>query len=309
MMDGIGDMSLSDDEKRHVIEVLDCCDHALQAKPSLALIFDATCRASLRERLLSASSRSDVSYPGAYVAPYGETLSTVDFPQGYQDRLENGARVLLPRMSCGDRQQLIERLRGSACCSGEEELLLAHGFAVEFGEDAIVANKGESAERRPEFLVVHDGLSVAVEAKGLMDSYQIRVSNKYAIRSGQVSWFTFAGPNRDLSRLRSAVLKKIRARQSSHPMVLCLTQYTAWPPAPDGAGTLAEIARDPAEFNVSQELLPLGLVYVCRRILQGIWFNQHARQMHEISEGCTRRIRSALQGAFFPRADGRLLSD
>lgn len=301
-------MSLSDDEKRHVIEVLDCCDRALQAKSTLAAIFDDTWRAFLRKRLLSASSMCDVSYPGAYVAPDRETLGTPDFPKGFQDRLENGARVLLPKMPSGDRQQLVERLRGAGCCSAEEELLLAHGFAVEFGEDAIVGNEGESGERRPEFLVVHDGLSVAVEAKGVMDSDEIRALNEYAIRSGQMSWFTFGDPDRDLSRLRSAVVKKILAKQSSHPMVLCLTQYTPWPSAPEGAGMLAEIARDQGQFNVSQELLPLALVYVCQRILQGIWFNQHVQQMHHLGEGCTRRIRSALHEAFFPRADGRLLS-
>ena len=115
--------------------------------------------------------------------PLFETLGL--FPSCYQHRLEEGAVILLPKLSQIEKNHLIKRMHGDGCLSAEEELLLARGFALQFGIDSIEAPQSDPSKPRPEFIVNISGKKIEIEAKGLLDSQQVQQLNQSARTLGQ----------------------------------------------------------------------------------------------------------------------------
>ena len=97
-----------DPEYRKFVELqLDECDAALADKPNLAAIFDEQWRKEHRERMLNADSQFDVWYPSTYAKPHQDGF----YPTDYQQRLEEGADVLLPLLGGAEKNHLIQRMR------------------------------------------------------------------------------------------------------------------------------------------------------------------------------------------------------
>ena len=77
---------------------LDKCDAALLDKPNLSSIYDGNWRKDLRKKALSAQKHGEVTYGAmGYAAPFFEEIGKC--PRCYQSRLEEGACVLLPKIS------------------------------------------------------------------------------------------------------------------------------------------------------------------------------------------------------------------
>ena len=197
-------MYLTPEEKAQKKTNFDKCDAALVDKPILASIYDRDWRKTLRERALSAQRHGELGYGAmGYAAPIFEEIG--QYPRCYQSRLEEGASILLPKLSDRDRKHLIERMRKSNPTSAEEELLLARGFSLEFGKDAIHTAAGDPSKPKPEFYVSVEGQSIAIEAKGLLDSKTVRDLNKFSINSGQYYWISVDPSIGDPSHVRRAL--------------------------------------------------------------------------------------------------------
>ncbi len=280
---------------------LDKCDKALADKPNLASIYNPQWREKFRKELLSKEDVSEVAYPSAYSIPIFEDLGL--FPKCYQYRLEEAAGIFLPKLSTAQRNHLIARMRGDGCLSAEEELLLARGFALEFGSDAIVVPTGNGPI--PEFTVNTNGYKIDIEAKGLLDSGRVRMLNETARQTGQNFWFSDESIN-DIERVKNAIVDKINKIDESKPCIIVFTQYTAWPDVRDSISLLRDIALNPLkpDYSIQQNKISLVIAYVFQRLLQGIWFNSSETARLNISQELRERLRRAVKNSFYPCPDG-----
>lgn len=285
--------------RQFVDRQLDECDAALADKPNLAAVFDPEWRKQHRHKMLNAASPADVSYPSSYAKPHNDMF----YPPDYQQRLEEGAAVLLPKLDAGEKKHLMTRMRGSGCLSAEEELLLARGFAREFGNDAISFPHVKKGQDVPEFHVAVADRTIEIEAKGLIDEQEVRELNDYAIRSGQNSWFTFSQSIGDIGRLRAAVAKKLLTKETGDARVLVLTQYTAWIKPTEGVPLIRTMAIDPDRFGIPANRHALAIAYVTGRWIAGVWFNASVAERVRLNTASWERVRSAIRGSFYPRAD------
>lgn len=284
-------------------KILDKCDEGLKDKPKLASIYNQTWRKKFRKKLLEAKTLSDLSFPGAYGGPYFfEGLGF--YPQDYQDRLEEGANILLPKLNESDKHNLTKRLRGVGSCSAEEELLLARGFALEFGVNAIKGPNDNPSSPRPEFWISVEGQSIAVEAKGLLDSKTVRDLNESSVSSGQYYWISVDPSIGDPSHVRSALAKKILKSSVHSPCVIVLTLYGAFDFLV-GIDLARQMAMTPANFAIPEEAYPLAVALVSGpRCVQGVWLNLSVAQRMGISEQTKEQIHTAVKSSFWPRPDG-----
>ncbi len=300
-------MDLTPDDKIQIEANFDKCDAALLDKPILSSIYDENWRRALREQALSARKHGEVTYGAmGYAAPFYEEIGQC--PKCYQSRLEEGADILLPRLSSGDREHLEKRMRGDNPTSGEEEILLARGFAFVFGVNAIRGPNGNPSFPRPEFWVSVEGQSIAVEAKGLLDSKSVRDLNRCSICSVQGYWISgdpsIGAPN----HVRSALAKKILKSSVHSPCVIVLTLYGAFDFL-TGIDLARQLAVKPSDFNIPKGKYPLALALILDRFVCGVWFNSCAAERARISNEIKERVRTAVKNSFWPRPDGVFLHE
>ena len=298
-------MPLSEDDRKYVNNVLDECEKALEDKPALASIFDEGWRQELRSRLLSANGIRDVGFPTAYDAYHMQRI----VPGDYQYRLDEGARIVLPKLSKGDRNHLIQRLSAGNGLSAEEELLLARGCALQFGEDVIKAPQAQKGQSRPEFLLRLGSIEIDIEAKGLLDSQQVRGLNEATIQAGQTCWITCDPAINDPRRVREAVLEKLRRPCQGQAKVVVLTQYTPWPELSQAIPLLRSMAVEPIAFELEPEQYALTIAFVSWRCLNAVWFNDSVAQAVGVDDDTREQIREAIKKSFYPRDDGILFNE
>ncbi len=293
-------MALTPEYKKFVESQLDECDEALSDKPYLAAIFDAQWRAEHRQTMLNAASPADVWYPSSYAKPHND----MTYPPDWQRRLEEGAAVLLPKLDAGERNHFVRRMRGGGCLSAEEELLLARGFARVFGPDAISFPKVNKGQDVPEFHVSVSGRTIEVEAKGLMDSDEVRRLNEYAIRSGRMCWVSCSPLIGDIGRLRAAVAKKLLSTPTGDGRVLVLTQYTPWIHPAEAIPLVRTMGTAPETFGIAADAHALAVAYVTARWVAGVWLNEGGAQRLGFDTATREQVRHAVRESFYPREGG-----
>lgn len=293
-------MPLDPEYRKFVESCLDECDAALADKPNLVAIFDEQWRKEHRERMLNADSQCDVWYPHAYAKPHQDDF----YPTDYQQRLEEGAAVLLPKLHEGEKNHLIQRMRGNGGLSAQEELLLARGFAEVFGRDAMSVPFVPADQDTPEFHVTVGGHAIEVEAKGLIDEQEVRELNEHAMRSGQFGWYSLSPSIGKIGRLRAAVAKKLLTRAIGDARVLALTQYTPWITPVEGVPLIRALGTDPAQFDIPEEKHALAIAYVTDRWIVGVWFNDGVTTRLKLGVEDRESIRRALKASFYGRSCG-----
>lgn len=189
--------------------------------------------------------------------------------------------------------------------SAEEELLLARSFALEFGKNAIVGPQGNISQTRPEFVVLANGLMIAIEAKGLLDSEYTRGHWLAAQLVGHNYWVSpLDTTDQDLKRVENAIKKKIQQISAAGFGIIVFTQYTAWPPADMTADLIRRMVLEPSTYGIDDPHAVLAIGYVHDRLIQGVWFNPHAAERCCIEPALRERLRKALKDSFYPRPDG-----
>lgn len=297
-------MPLTSEQKRCLESKLNKCDAALADKPMLASIYNQTWRQNFRNSVLAVDKLNDVKYPDTYAVPIFEGL----FPPCFQYRLEEGASILLPKLKTFDRNNLINRMRETNCLSGEDELLLARGFANEFDESAIHTPTGNASAPRPEFTVKVDKYEIAIEAKVLLDSQKVQQMNRAARQIDQNFWFCVDQSIADPQRVRNTLAKKVLKSTCHSPCIIVLTIYSGFD-IPAGLDLARQIAITPDRFNISTEEYPFAVALVCDRLIQGGWFNSYVTERIRISDENKDRIRKALKDSFYSRNDGIFLHE
>jgi len=294
-------MPLGEKERDHLQIVLRKCDMALADKPTLASIFGRKWRTDFAVRVLSVHSLADAVFPEAYHAP-----CLTDMPADYQQRLEEGAAILRARLRGQAWAQFVSRIRDRDAASATEELLLARGFATEFGDIGLPS--GNPAAPRPEFTVSIGTHRVAIEARGLRNSRRVQQLNDRSWRSGQYYWISADPSIGNPGRVRKALAEKMLESADDFPRISVLTLYSAFDAL--AAFDLArQMALRPASFNIPQEKYPLAVALASHRLLQGIWFNDCVVQRIRYSRKIKERIRSAIKLSLYPRTDGVFLHE
>lgn len=290
-------MPLNEDQKKHIQKNLDKCDAALADKPKLASIYCPKWRQEFRQKALGVSALGDILYPEAYGATYFEDLGK--FPRCYQQSLEEGASVLLPKLIKSDRNGLIKRLRETSPASGTEELLLARGFALQFGVDSIEAPQSDPSKPRPEFIVNISGKKIEIEATGLLDSPQVQQLNQLARSLGKNYWISVDSSIGDPKRVRRAMAKKILESVRHTPFIIVLTLYSGFDFAV-GFDLARQMALCPGNFRIPETQYPLAVALASdhRRIL-GVWFNSVVLKRESIDDLTKERLRSAIKQSFY----------
>lgn len=209
----------------------------------------------------------------------------------------------MPKLNRSDQNNLIKRLQGVGSCSAEEELLLVWGFALEFGVDAIKGPIGNKDKPRPEFIVCIEHQNVSIEAKGLLDSKEVRELNEFSKRSGQYYWISVDPSIGDPSHVRGALVQKILKSIVHSPCIIVLTLYGPFDFLA-GIDLARQMAITPFKFGISEEAYPLADALVFQRLIQGVWFNDSEVQKIDFDRETRDRIRKALQNSFYPRDDG-----
>ncbi|GAG27411.1 unnamed protein product, partial [marine sediment metagenome] len=238
-------MGMTDAERDELSEVLGRCDDSLADKPILSKVYDLDWRCGFRKDSMACSSLADVEYPAAYAACHFSLL-----PVDYQQRVEEGVGIILRKLCARESAHFIERLRERGCASAEEEALLARGFALVFGEDAIQPPQGSPNDRRPEFSVRIGQVEIDVEAKGLFDSDLVRRLSKTARRQGKCSWATGDRRVNAVHRVRSSVAKKLLKTSLGRRTMLVLRTYSLWPSADKTVDLLRKMTLNPAAYEI-----------------------------------------------------------
>ena len=294
-------MALSQEEMNCLAATLDKCDAALADKPTLSRIFGNTWRARFREQVLAVHSLVDVAFPEAYYAP-----CLIDTPPDYQQRIEEGATIILTKLTGWARKDFFSRLQSREPASATEELLLARGFFKKFGD--IEPSQGNRAASRPEFTVFIEGHTIAVEARGLFNSRTVQKLNEDSWRSGQHYWISTDPSIGNSIRARKALAEKLLESADDLPQITVLTLYSAFE-----VSTCLTITRQmalrPESLGIPQEKFPLAIGLVSDRLLQGIWFNHSVEERLCYSGDTKDDIRAAIKNSLYPRADGVFLHE
>jgi hypothetical protein len=199
----------------------------------------------------------------------------------------------------------LKKIRGDipGCTSAEEELLLARGFALEFGKDAIHVHTYLKSEPHPEFWIFVKGQKIAIESKGILDYKTVRELNKFSICSDQYYWLSNDPSIGDPSYVRGVLVKKILKSIVHSPCVIVLTLYGAFDFLA-GIDLARKMATAPSNFSISEEAYPLAVVLVSGPMcIQGVWFNLSVTKRIDISEDTKERICTAVKNSFWPRPD------
>lgn len=297
-------MPLSPEERAYVEQQLDECDAALLDKPNLARVFDAAWRAEHRAKMLAVDAWYDVWYPSSYAKPHNDMF----LPADWQDRIEEGAAVLLPKFDKAELAHFVQRMRLGGS-STEEELLLARGFASVFGAGAISFPKVNRNSPRPEFHVTVGGLEIEIEAKGMLDSAEVRALNEHALRSGELCWSSFNPRIGSVTRVQQQVKEKLLSATTGDVRVLVFTQYTPWPPPWDVVSLLRRMAASPETFAVPLDKHPLAIAYVTYRWTTGVWLSVAAAQRAGLGPADLQCVRAAIGASFYARSDGLLFDE
>ncbi len=223
-------------------------------------------------------------------------------PACYQHRLEEGAVILLSKLSQLEKNHLIKRLR-DGCPSAEEELLLARGFALQFGIDSIEAPQSDPSKPSPEFIVNISGKKIEIEAKGLLDSQQVQQLKQSARTLGQNYWISVDSGIGDPKRVRRALAKKIFESALHSPCIIVLTLYSGFD-FPVGFDLARQMALCPGHFRIPETQYPLAVALASdhRRIL-GVWFNSVVLERESIDGLTKERLRSAVRQSFYACTD------
>jgi len=280
--------------------VIAACDTALADKPLLASIYDAAWRQEIASKLRGLGRLCYLPYAFGYQAPLLEYNQMVH--RCWQYRLEEGACVLLPKRNNKDRGHLEERMRGAGSTSAEEELLLACGFALEFGRGAI--RIPEMLKCPPEFEVDAGGYRIRAEAKGRVETEF--VAGRRQLES--VLGATFPPtPHLDdgvgcwLARtIKKTLVKKSFTQDVG--FVLVMSVYTLADPL-KMIHSVRESAVDPASLRLPTERWPLALALISGGSILGTWFNVTVRNRLGIDTTTQERIREAVKASFYPRKD------
>ncbi len=280
--------------------VIAACDASLADKPLLASIYDPAWRKEIANKLREPGQSCYLPYAFGYQAPLLEYNQMVH--RCWQYRLEEGAYVLLPKLNSKDRGHLEERMRGAGSTSAEEELLLARGFALEFGRGAICIS--QTLKRPPEFEVDAGGHRILAEAKG-------RVEMEFVARRRQLESIlgTTFPPTADwddgVGSWLKRTIKKTLVKKSFTPdvgFVLAMSVYT-WADPLRMIHSVRESAVDPATLGLPTERWPLVLALVSGGSILGAWFNFTACNRLGIDTTTQERIREAIRRSFHPWKD------
>ncbi|MBN2313045.1 MAG: hypothetical protein JXM79_03890, partial [Sedimentisphaerales bacterium] len=226
----------------------------------------------------------------------------------YQDRLEEGASVLLPKISKREKEHIIKRMRGLIPISAEQELLLARGFKRQFGVGAVRAPQGPFNKPRPEFEVYIDDEQFDIEATVLMDSKKVRQLDCITRKLGENFWISCTEVDY-VERVKSKIKEKLVKSAKDSSLVLVINQYAKFLHPVDVINLIRRIALDPQILNICDLEYPFVIAYICQYFIQGVWFNSSVAQRIGISGQSKEQIRKAVKNSFWPRQDGVFLHE
>ncbi len=291
-------------------------DAALADKEELASIYHETWRRSIRPKLLKPGCVCYLGNAFGYQAPWFEECGLIR--RGWQYRLEEGAKVLLPKLSHREQGHLTKRMRDTESTSAEEEFLLARGFAKEFGQDAISLPQTSSDRTRPEFEVRASGHRMMVEAKGRFVSKLVEQERELRRKIESMHGIRIEAPPLFDDKIDKWIKNKIYETLQSKTVpdkgfILVLSIYT-WPPdfcVPiDMVREFAENPGNPVFFrnnsgdlNLPEEHWALAIALVFQGRIQGIWFNPTVCERLSINTNMHECIRAAIKNSFYDRED------
>jgi hypothetical protein len=290
-------------------------DAALSDKETLASIYDETWRRNIRPKLLKVGSVCYLGNAFGYQAPLFEEDGLI--PKGWQYRLEEGAKILLPKMSNIEQGHLIKRMRDTESTSAEEELLLARGFAEVFKPEAIYLPQTFSASTIPEFEVNANSHCIMVEAKGRFTNKSLEQEREQLRRIESIHNIKIEMPWLDdkiEKWIRNKICRTIRNKAvRGKGLVLVLSIYTL----PSDLCAIIDMVREFAEnsgnsaffreksgdLNLPEEHWALAIALVFQGIIQGVWFNTNVRDRLSINTNTQERIRMGIKKSFYRRQD------
>ena len=199
-------------------------------------------------------------------------------------------------------------MRGVCPISAEQELLLACGFAHEFGTKAVKAPQGPVNKPSPEFEVHIEGKQIDVEATVLMDSKEVRQLDCITRQLGENFWISCTEVDY-VERVKNKIKEKLVKSARDKGLIVVLNQYAKFLHPIDVINLIRRIALDPQILHIRDLQYPLAITYVHQYYVQGVWFNLSVTQRIGISEQTKERIRTAVKNSFWPRQDGVFLHE
>lgn len=295
-------MELTPEDKAQKKANFDKCDAALSDKPILSSIYDSNWRKNLREKALSAQKHGEVTYGAmGYAAPLFEELGHC--PKSFQYRLEEGAGILLPKLGKKEKGHIIKRMQGLIPISAEQELLLARGFALEFGTQAVKAPQGPVDKPRPEFEVYINGKQIDIEATVLMDSEKVRQLDSITRQLGENFWISCTEVD-DIERVKNKIKEKLKRTVKDIGLIVVLNKYAKFLHSVDVINLIRQIILESQALHICDRQYPLAIAYTCRYFIKGVWFNDTVVQEIGFDKKTKDRICKAIQNSFYLLNDG-----
>jgi hypothetical protein len=308
-------IEMVDKEENPMLSWIAKYDAALSDKETLASIYDETWRRNIRPKLLNAGSVCYLGNAFGYQAPFFEEDGLI--PKGWQYRLEEGTKILLPKISNIEQGHIIKRMRDTESTSAEEELLLARGFAEVFRPEAIYLPQTFSAYTIPEFEVNADSHRIMVEAKGRLMAKSLEKEREQmrkieSMHDIKIEASTF--DDKIDEWIKNKIYKTLEKKAIRNKgFILVLSIYTF----PSDLCAIIDMVREfaenpgnpvffrknPGDLNLPEEHWALAIALVFHGIIQGIWFNTTVRNRLSINKITQERIRIGIKNSFYPRQD------
>lgn len=308
---------MADKEDNPMVSWIAKYDAALADKEKLASIYDKAWRSSIRPKLLKPGRVCHLGNAFGYQAPLFEASGLIR--EGWQYMLEEGANVLLPKLSNRDQGHLTKRMRDTESTSAEEEFLLARGFALEFGQDAIGLPQTSSGRTRPEFEVNASGHRIMVEAKGRFMAKSVEQKQEQRRKIESMLGIRIQSPPLFDDKIDEWIKNKIpktlrRKSECGNGFVLVLSFYTLCFDFCANIDMIREFAvkpgnpncfrKYPGDLGLPEEQWALAIALVSEGFIQGVWFNPTVRERLSINTTTQERIRTAIKNSFYSREDG-----
>lgn len=307
---------MADKEDNLMVSWIAKYDAALADKEKLASIYNNAWRRSICPKLLKPGRVCYLGNAFGYQAPWFEECGLIR--RGWQYRLEEGAKVLMPKLSNLDKGHLTKRMRDTESTSAEEELLLARGFAQEFREKAITVPRICSYKAQPEFEVNIDDHRILVEAKGRVMSKSVEQEREQRRKIDSILGIRIQSSPLLDDKIDEWIKNKIpntlrRKSECGKGFVLVLSFYTLCSDFCANIDMIREFALNPGnpnyflkkagDLNLPDKHWALAMALVSGGSIQGVWFNPTVRERLRIDMTTQERIRTAIKNSFYPRED------
>ena len=232
---------------------------ALKKYPNIRAVFnDNWAKHFLAKCLCSKGKVESLGFPIFYLA--SDLINCDVLPKNYLEHAEKGLSFLLEKSKGQNKKDLIGGLRDGRS-SHTFEVMLAWALMEKFGKENVepYPRISNSSRKTIDFAVKYGKKRIFLEAMTIFDDNITNETKLYCISHGYQQ-MNYNSDEKDENRLFRACIDKVKQREISEPIILCVNQYSNWPNPSSGAEVIGKLVGS-AVWDQSLKLVGVAYFY------------------------------------------------